>query len=82
MFVTHAKTVEELRAEVLSDLHRRIDSLRARSNAYSKSEKEKAKYAHTINEMEEMHRFWRELEIIGKTKSFVKPTSLSERPKP
>jgi hypothetical protein len=64
MFVSHARTPEELKAEVLSDLRRRIASIDGYSHTVAKSVTEQAKLACATRELEDMFKFWSELEII------------------
>lgn len=72
MFITHARTLEELRAEFLSDIRRRIQFLDGQSRTVARGALEKARIARAINELEQMHQFWTELTI---TKAKVKATT-------
>lgn len=63
MYVTHARTPQELRAEVVSDLNRRIEFLDGQIKAISRSAAEKARLACAINELKSMLNFWSELRI-------------------
>lgn len=62
-FVTHARTPEELRAEVCSDLYRRIASLDAYSKAVAKGAEERSRIARAITELKDMLEFWRAMRI-------------------
>lgn len=72
MFITHARTLEELRAEFLSDIRRRIQFLDGQSRTVARGALEKARIARATYELEEMHKFWTELTII---KAKVKATT-------
>lgn len=70
MFVTHARTLEELRAEFLSDIHRRISFLDGQTRTVARGATEKSRIARAIQELNDMHRFWTELTIAkAKTKA-------------
>ena len=69
MFVTHARTLEELRAEVLSDLNRRIEFLMGQSRTIARSKAEQSRNSAAILALEDMLNFWKELTIVAsKTK--------------
>jgi predicted lipoprotein len=63
-YVSHARSSEELQAEVCSDLRRRIERLSGYSNTVSRNAAEKARIATAIREFEEMLGFWSNLQII------------------
>ena len=65
-YISHARNAEELRAEVLGDLRRRIASLDMQHNAVRFSQAEKARIARAIGELQSMLDFWSELKILGK----------------
>jgi hypothetical protein len=67
-FVTHARNAEELRAELLSDLRRRIENLTRQREVFGRGATGKARFDSRINELEEMLRFWTEIAIIPSTK--------------
>lgn len=62
-YVTHARTPEELRAEVESDIRRRGEAL-ALQLKYATSATEKAKISFAINVMADMANYWSDLKII------------------
>lgn len=63
MFVTHARTLEELRAEFLSDLLRRIQSLDTQARTVGRSVAEKSRLACAASELEQTHKFWQEVTL-------------------
>lgn len=63
VFVSHARTPEQLQAEVISDIRRRIDNVGSYSEHVAKSATEKARYASVIRELESMLDFWTKLKI-------------------
>ena len=74
MFITHARTLEELRAEFLSDIRRRIQFLDGQSRSVARGAMEKARIARATYELDQMHQFWTEL-TITKAKASAKSTS-------
>jgi hypothetical protein len=70
-YVTHARTAEELRAEILSDLKRRLDLLTVQRNVVARSAAEKSRIDRAISELEDMARFW--TEVLINPKRTVKP---------
>ena len=74
VYVSHAKNVEELRMEVVSDLKRRLDMLSSWRDVMAKSEREKARYGIAINELNNAIKFWSEVQIQpqGKAKGEVR----------
>ena len=63
IYITHARTPQELKAEVVTDLHRRILSLNGQLQTVARSAAEKAKMARAINELEDMLDYWSKLQI-------------------
>ncbi len=63
-YISHARTPEELKAEVVSDLGRRIDRLDSYRNVVAKSAAEKARLECAQRELEEAMYFWKQLEIV------------------
>lgn len=63
-YISHARSSEELQAEVCSDLRRRIERLSGYSLTVAKSAAEKARIATALREFEEMLDFWEALEIV------------------
>jgi len=57
-FISHARTVEELRLEFLSDLRRRIDNLGAQKNVFAKGAEAKSRFDARINELEDQLLYW------------------------
>ena len=66
-YVTHAKTAEELRQEVISNINRRIDALERQRNVFGRGAAGKARFDGRINELEDMLRYWTEVKIISPT---------------
>lgn len=64
-YVTHARTPEQLRAEVISDLNRRIEFLQGQHNVTARSKAEKSRLACAMNELGNMLDFWTKLTIAG-----------------
>lgn len=63
-YVTHARTPEELKNEVVSDLRRRIDFLYGQEKTIARSAAEKARIACATRELEDMLVYWNELQIV------------------
>lgn len=66
MYVTHARTAEELKAEVLSDLTRRLSFLDGQIKVTARGEAEKSRLRCAERELTAMLQFWTELEIVKK----------------
>jgi hypothetical protein len=62
-YISHARTPEELKAEVCSDLTRRISFLENQVK-FSTSASEKAKLGRAIAEFIQLRDFWTELQIV------------------
>ena len=62
-YVTHARTPQELRAEVVSDLNRRLLFLNGQVKTIARSASEKARIGRAIVELEDMLDFWSKLTI-------------------
>lgn len=62
IYSTHARTPEELRDEVVSDIRRRIAVL-ATLEQNARGATEKSRYARAAQTLEEMLEFWSNLEI-------------------
>lgn len=63
-YITHARTAEQLRAEVLSDLNRRLARLNLQYDN-SPSAIAKSRLTSAVNELNDMLYFWTELTIAG-----------------
>ena len=65
-YITHARTPEELRQELLSDLRRRIEILQGQGalGIFGRGAAAKARVDGRINELESMLRFWTAIEIV------------------
>lgn len=63
VYTTHARTPEELKAEVVSDLRRRLSHLDDYDKFVSRGEAEKARVARAKNELESMLVYWSNLVI-------------------
>lgn len=66
-YITHAPTPEALKAELLSDLHRRLARLDAQKTL-AKSDSEELRIARAINELEDIVNYWANLEIVRPTR--------------
>ena len=64
-YITHARTLEELRAEFLSDLRRRIAALDSYIQIAARNAAEKTRLAAAQNELLAMMQYWEEVEIAG-----------------
>lgn len=63
-YISHARTPEELKAEVCSDLKRRLSNLDDYDKFITRSEAEKARVARAKLELESMLHYWSNLEIV------------------
>jgi len=63
-FVTHARTLDELRAEFVSDIQRRLRSLDTQARLTSNAN-EASRIARAKIELETIAEFWQEVEIKG-----------------
>lgn len=63
-FITHARTLDELRSEFLSDIHRRLRGLDAQV-AFTKNATEAGKIGRAKQELEALLEFWQEVELRG-----------------
>ena len=68
MYISHAHTLDELRAEVVADLDRRIDMLTSQKDYLGVSNAEKARLACAIREFEGMRHYWNELVLARSRK--------------
>ena len=64
MFVSHARTPEEFKAEVLSHLHQRIASNEGYSRIVARNASEKTRLAAVTAELQGLVQFFEELVII------------------
>ena len=67
-YVSHARTAEEMRQEVLSDIRRRISNLLNQREVFGRGAAGKARFDSRINELEDMERFWTDLQLIYSVK--------------
>ena len=65
-YISHARTAEEMRREVITDLNRRIDSLAQQRIAFGRGAMGKARFDGKILVLEDMLRYWTELQLVGK----------------
>lgn len=65
-YISHARTAEELRQELLSDLTRRINSLIAQRAVFGRGAAGKARFDGKIAVLEEMQHYWLALELAPK----------------
>lgn len=63
IYVTHARTPQELQAEVITDLNRRLALLQGQRNVLARSQAEKSRLDCAIREFEDMLRYWTSLQI-------------------
>jgi hypothetical protein len=64
LFITHARTLDELRAEFCSDLRRRLDSLDAEAK-FEKRVRQLAAIGRAKMELEAALRYWISVELRG-----------------
>ena len=64
MFVSHARTPEELKEEICSDLRRRLEALDGYKKLVSRSKAEQARAAYAERELSDMLRYWMEVQLI------------------
>lgn len=77
-FVSHARTPEQLKAELLSDLQRRLQNLDDYDRIIARSITEKSRIARAKNELEAMFRYWSEVQIIRPRKTNSKRDEVHE----
>lgn len=70
-YISHARTLEELRQELLSDLKRRLDNL-DRLISFEATKVGKTKLESRKLELEDMVRFWQAVELKNERRK--KPT--------
>jgi hypothetical protein len=63
-YISHARTPEQLKAEICSDLNRRLAFLDGQVNTIARSASDKAKLNCAKIEIESLLRYWSEVEII------------------
>jgi hypothetical protein len=63
-YITHAPTPEALKAELISDLNRRLAMLDNQRKVPGLGELQKARIGRAIIELEDMLHYWTELEIV------------------
>ena len=63
VFVTDARTLEQLRQEFLASLGKRIDGLIIYRDGIRKNETLRAKYAFAITELEEERKLWADVQL-------------------
>lgn len=63
-YITHAPTPEALKAELCSDLHRRLAALDAQRKVPLAGEAQRARIGRAIIELEDMLNYWSNLEIV------------------
>lgn len=63
-YITHARTPEELKAEICSYLRQRISATDGYARVVAKSATDKAKLAAVSQELADMLRYWSEVQII------------------
>jgi hypothetical protein len=83
-YITHARTPQELKAEVVSDLHRRIAFLEGQASTIARSATEKAKLGTAIAALRDMLVFWDALQIekTVRKRSFSTAKVQAEEPAP
>lgn len=64
IYVTHARTPEELRAEICSDLQRRLAFIDGQIKIIARSATDKAKLAAVQNELASQLHYWTEIQIV------------------
>lgn len=68
MYISHARTLDELRAEVVADLDRRVDMLNAQAGYAKVSAADKARLACAIREFEGMRHYWSKIVLARSRK--------------
>lgn len=68
-YVSHARTLEELRDEVLSDLQRRLDHWDKHLRQMPASAAEAARIAKVRQELLDLQDYWRQIELKGRDDS-------------
>ena len=76
-FITHARTLTELRDEFLSDIHRRLLSLDTESR-YEKRIGRLQAIARAKMELESLLGFWQDIELRGDPRSKLQVASRDE----
>lgn len=68
-YISHARSAEEMRQEVITDLNRRLASLTTQRAAFGRGAAGKARFDGKILVLEEMLHYWSELQITPKKTS-------------
>ncbi len=68
-YVSHARSLEELRDEVLSDLQRRLDHWDKHLRQMPNSAAEAARIAKVRQELLDLQDFWKQVELKGNERS-------------
>lgn len=76
-YITHARTLEELRDEVLSDLRRRIERLELQVR-HAKNSAENAKNGRAIDEFKEALHYWTEITLARSTAKAKPPAQAGQ----
>lgn len=63
-YISHARTPEELKLEILSNLRWRIAQLDGYANVVAKNASEKARIARATAELQDMLVYWQALKIV------------------
>lgn len=71
-YISHASTLEELRADILSDLKRRLDAT-DRLIAFEATKGGKAKLEAVKRELEDLARFWQAVELKARKRKSATP---------
>lgn len=71
-YISNARTLDELRQEMLSDIRRRLSRLDDQI-AFEKRNTEKLKLEAVKREFEDLARFWQEVELKDRRKRVSKP---------
>lgn len=79
MYITHARTAEELRQEVVSDLRRRLGFLDSQKNL-NLSRAELSRIHRAINELEDLLSFWDKVKIQARPKRSQKDQTITLKP--
>lgn len=66
-YVSHARSAEELRQEVITDLNRRLDSLARQREAFARGAAGRARFDCKILVLEEMLLYWSALVVAPRT---------------
>lgn len=65
-YISHARSAEEMRLEVITDLNRRLDALARQREAFARGAAGRARFDGKILVLEEMLLYWTALQLVSK----------------